>query len=538
MMSATLDDNDGLPSGNGNGGGGNSAAGADQLEPSSDKRISSSQQQHVADLERATQNSIRDSVGAFSMVPGERATRREGHEDNNENNNGSDLSPVPDSPSGFQVYNMQNLPANIDIIAEATLVEDDWNHSDVDTLGLHREDVPPPGGAYDDTVSVAVSAITNPAMAHDDAAAATVRTRRNDDSSETTGSQSPHHNPLQATVTTASMAMASSAHDDEERGETLDGTEQSHATRSTIVVHATPVKEGPLAFLQEKSGKIAASIAVILIVVLAIGLGVGLTANNRNNQDEVPSDTTPIVLPKDDVLTYTTDSFCIAGVPQVFYSNYPSYCTEDELKLGGTLQQAIAIAQDIQSNRQVRIPYHPFDVSILNAGSVRAELPADSPVTLEMINNVLPFPNNTISYLELTAGDLVKVIRNAVNYVTLVVPLQGIYTAAYPYSSGLRYDVDLSAEDEKVSSVMVFDKFLGEWISLGTNYTEQRTFWVVTNNYIAQGGDGYLKGVEPLSLEITDVGYKDALVNHLRNLDGDWSPPSLEEMSTTSFTGI
>ena len=47
-----------------------------------------------------------------------------------------------------------------------------------------------------------------------------------------------------------------------------------------------------------------------------------------------------------------------------------------------------------------------------------------------------------------------------------------------------------------------------------------------------------MEDVEPLSLEITDIGYNDALVVYLRSLDADWSPPSLEEMSTTSFVAV
>jgi len=466
------------------------AAAAAPLEPSVDQIV-----QHIADLEMATQNSIRDSAGAYSIVPGESAMRRDINDVGNDEN---DSGTASDPPSEVQVYDLHNLPPNIDIIAEATLVEDDRHGSgtnDVGTFGLHWGDEPPRGGAYDDSASVAISALTDPALV----------------AAGITESQSP---PIET-------------HDDEERGE---------SARANIVVHAIPM-DGPLACLETKSGKIAASIALLSIAVLAIGLILGLTQGNRNTPKS-------IVLPDNKrrtnttVITYTTNNFCIAGVPQMFYNNYPSICTEDELRLGGTLQQAIAIALDKESNRVVRIPYHPIDVSIVNAGIVRGEIPADSPVTWEMINQTLPFSRNTIAYLELTAGDLVKVIRNAVNHVSHVVPLVHEWTAAYPYASGLRYAVDLSAENEKVSSIQVFDRFLQEWISLDTNHTKQRTYWVVTNSFIAGGGDKYLEDVEPLSLEMTDIGYNDALVSYLRSLDADWSPPSLEEMSTTSWVGL
>ena len=247
------------------------AAGEQLVEPSSNDSNSISSSQHRADVERATRNSIRDSVGAYSIVPGERATRRDiRNVENSRHGHGENES---DPPSGFQLFNAQNLPPNIDIIAEATLVED--NRSDdsrtdaVDTLGLHWEDTPQLGGAYDDSASVAMSAITAPTVARD----------VNDISSgsRTTGSgQSPHHCPQHATVTTM---MSTAPPVDEERGE----TQGTHTTQSSELVHATPVNDGPLAFLETKGGKIAASIAVISIVVLAIGASVGLTVGNKNS---------------------------------------------------------------------------------------------------------------------------------------------------------------------------------------------------------------------------------------------------------------
>jgi len=114
-----------------------------------------------SDIAQATRNSLRDAVGAFPVAG-------PGIESNNTNNSSS--MPSASFSSGHN-YTNDNLPPNIDIIAEATLVvqeEDDPAANDnetatgVDTLGLRWDDEARLGGAADDSASVAISAITTP----------------------------------------------------------------------------------------------------------------------------------------------------------------------------------------------------------------------------------------------------------------------------------------------------------------------------------------------------------------------------------------
>jgi len=111
-----------------------------------------------SDIAQATRNSLRDAVGAFPVAG-------PGIESNNTNNY---------NHSGHN-YTNDNLPPNIDIIAEATLVvqeeddpaiandnEDNETSTGVDTLGLRWDDEARLGGAADDSASVAISAITTP----------------------------------------------------------------------------------------------------------------------------------------------------------------------------------------------------------------------------------------------------------------------------------------------------------------------------------------------------------------------------------------
>ena len=130
---------------------------------------------HRIELDRTTQNSIRDSASAYSILPGEHTTRREPYDP--ADSLIESQQDVPYVPSEIP-YNSSNLPPNIDIIAEATLVEDhnsteqnqeqqipqSNDDTDLDTLGLHWGDIPCQGGVYDDSLSVAISTITTPTI--------------------------------------------------------------------------------------------------------------------------------------------------------------------------------------------------------------------------------------------------------------------------------------------------------------------------------------------------------------------------------------
>ena len=166
-------------------------------------------------------------------------------------------------------YGPSNLPPNIDIIAEATLVEDHRNNSnnyhhgggsgeddndDVDTLGLHWDEAPSLGGAQDDSASVAVSAITAPTVLIN-------RGNRSAMSTTEDGSSSPQH-PLEVSEQSPRLA-------DEETGNNC--TAPTTTATACIVVHATPVRDDPFSFLETKSGKVAMVVA-FNSMIMTLGL--------------------------------------------------------------------------------------------------------------------------------------------------------------------------------------------------------------------------------------------------------------------------
>ncbi len=152
--------------------------------------------QYHKDLEQAARNSIQGNVGAYSVIPGSLPSRRvAGDNDaaisgtgtgtgsstaqgatNNSSMNIQETTTTNGGRGGggsSEESSSANLPPNIDIIAEATLVpnqgdieaqeEEEEDDDDVDTLGLPYHLSPPLGGAMGnvDGVSV-VSAMTNP----------------------------------------------------------------------------------------------------------------------------------------------------------------------------------------------------------------------------------------------------------------------------------------------------------------------------------------------------------------------------------------
>ena len=131
------------------------------------------------DILRATQNSLRDAVGAFAVNgPGASAAADDSERDGSEGGANSSTNDAvasgttqPASSGGYSSSN-SNLPPNIDIIAEATLVpennyddeaaEQDDEDVDTDTLGLPWDAEANRGGVANDSTSVDVSALTTP----------------------------------------------------------------------------------------------------------------------------------------------------------------------------------------------------------------------------------------------------------------------------------------------------------------------------------------------------------------------------------------
>lgn len=116
----------------------------------------------------------------------------------------------------------------------------------------------------------------------------------------------------------------------------------------------------------------------------------------------------------------------------------------------------------------------PADLALLNGGAVRDNL-EEGDLTVGTAYTLLPFAN-TLFVLNVTGAQ----IRDALEYGVT----RGL--GAFPYVAGARYTADMTRpEGERITSVDV--RKGGQWLPLVAG----RKYRLVTNSYMANGGDGY-----------------------------------------------
>lgn len=123
------------------------------------------------------------------------------------------------------------------------------------------------------------------------------------------------------------------------------------------------------------------------------------------------------------------------------------------------------------------------DIGIQNGGGVRVDVAAGD-FSIGDAYTLLPF-SNTLVTLEMTGQQIKDVLEEALDF---ALDADGS-TGAYPYASGLRFDVDASqTQGSRFSNLEVNSRVAGDWTALDLT----ATYTVVTNNFIAGGRDGYL----------------------------------------------
>ncbi|MEE4660743.1 MAG: 5'-nucleotidase, partial [Halieaceae bacterium] len=172
------------------------------------------------------------------------------------------------------------------------------------------------------------------------------------------------------------------------------------------------------------------------------------------------------------------------------------------------------------------------DIALQNGGGVRIDIPAGE-FTIADAFTLLPF-SNTLWTVELTGQQIIDSLEEGLAN-TLD---NGGSSGAYPYASGLRFDVNASAAaGSRISNVEINPRLAGSWgpIDVGATYT------VVLNNFQASGGDGY----NTLG-EVTGAGnfvdtfteYAQGFIDYVENLTEaglSLQKLPLEEYSTKSY---
>lgn len=177
------------------------------------------------------------------------------------------------------------------------------------------------------------------------------------------------------------------------------------------------------------------------------------------------------------------------------------------------------------------------DIAIQNSGGVRTTI-EEGDVSVGHAFNVLPFTNLLVN-LDMTGQEIVNVIEDAVDNV-----VANESSGAFPVAANLRFDVDMNAvKGERITNVEARrkndDGSFGEWHTIELN----EIYVVVTNDFIAQGGDRYDSFVpvyeDESRREDTGLLYTDSLINYIKKLEERGESleiPHEDDMAVQNFT--
>jgi 5'-nucleotidase/UDP-sugar diphosphatase len=198
--------------------------------------------------------------------------------------------------------------------------------------------------------------------------------------------------------------------------------------------------------------------------------------------------------------------------------------TSDTSANGADISNLVALAFRNQSLRA--------DIGLVNAGGVRMDLAAGE-ITIGSAYQLLPFASTLVN-LEMTGAEILAALEDAAAY---ALDPSGS-TGAYPYASGLRWDVDLSAPaGQRFSNVEVKPKAQHEWLPLDP----EQMYVVVTIDYLAGGRDGYQRFgpiyADETRAEPTYLDYAQAFVDYVKSVEMVSKLPR-SEYSTQNFTGV
>ena len=168
-----------------------------------------------------------------------------------------------------------------------------------------------------------------------------------------------------------------------------------------------------------------------------------------------------------------TENLCLSRIPGDKRSKICS--PEDTARNGSDISMLVAHA--------FREMAKASDIAIQNGGGVRTDI-AKGTLTMGDAYKLLPFAN-TLVEMDMTGAEIKTVLEEALDY---ALQPDGS-TGAYPYAAGLRWHIEVAAPLGQRLSQMEFKGRNDEsWAPLDMD----KTYRLVTNNYIAAGRDGYL----------------------------------------------
>ena len=132
-----------------------------------------------------------------------------------------------------------------------------------------------------------------------------------------------------------------------------------------------------------------------------------------------------------------------------------------------------------------------IDFALFNYGGIRTSIPKGV-IRVNDIFKLMPFENKLI--VAQLSGEKVLELLNYLERSKLAHPISGIR---------------LSLEDGHLSTIKI----------QGETFNAQKTYWVLTHDYLQHGGDNMSFFTDPIDLFPTDIKVRDALINHLVTID-------------------
>ncbi|WP_426750366.1 bifunctional metallophosphatase/5'-nucleotidase [Myxococcus sp. Y35] len=163
---------------------------------------------------------------------------------------------------------------------------------------------------------------------------------------------------------------------------------------------------------------------------------------------------------------------------------------------GGDIQQLVAQAYLEVANAD----YGGADITLQSGGGVRR--PLHGQVTAADVIEVLPF-GNMLFRLDVTGAEVKSMIEDGLHATFR----EGGTTGPYPYTGGLRFDVNATQpRGQRASNLEVLDQTTGQWNAV--NPTATYRLFVLSFN--ATGGDGYETLANVPAERRSDIGVLDA----------------------------
>lgn len=337
----------------------------------------------------------------------------------------------------------------------------------------------------------------------------------------------------------SSLASLEFTGEDEEHEAPLPRPEGSDDDANALIVEAKPMQ----GCIMSRRRVVLLGIAVLMAIALSFALPFVI-----NSGEELPPKG-HLFPNNEEIVSYAPSSMCFSLLPLL--SNVSKACPDPtSMPRGGPLNQLV-----VDGLVEASDPAAGIDVAIINAGAVRGDI-MEGPLTVGHVRStVLPFVTNRVVYLSVTPAEIKATLEGSLaekelfgfseelqmEFFPNVPPLRISWAmeAPYPYTAGLRYDVNLTAPDgEKFTGIEIQPRFANGaegWVKM--DVTDDTTLIrVLTSDFLAGGGDGYFPGIPDERKETQEeLGITDLFLLFCSQQEELALPAGPSSMSTQGF---